>query len=64
MNIQLIAERGERDISADVGGNVYIPAGHIYVYLYKIRRTLSMRGDNHRFICRITYFSFQWKEQL
>jgi sugar lactone lactonase YvrE len=28
----LVAERGELDVAADVEGNVYIPAGHVYIY--------------------------------
>jgi hypothetical protein len=36
MNLQLVAERGERDVAAEVEGNVYIPAGCVYIYLYKI----------------------------
>jgi sugar lactone lactonase YvrE len=31
-NPELIAERGELDVAADVEGNVYIPAGHVYIY--------------------------------
>ncbi len=29
---ELFAENGELDVAVDVKGNVYIPAGHIYVY--------------------------------
>jgi len=31
-NPELVAERGELDVAVDVVGNVFIPAGHIYIY--------------------------------
>jgi hypothetical protein len=31
-NPELVAERGELDVAVDAEGNVYIPAGHVYVY--------------------------------
>jgi sugar lactone lactonase YvrE len=31
-NPELVAERGELDVAVDVEGNVYIPAGNVYVY--------------------------------